>query len=176
MNVARAIANRGTGIQHQLTASWSRLSLTQRFSIAGGIVLLAASLTIGSWVSSKIEQGVTVNTAAATALYMESFVAPIAQELAQADRLSEPAVQSLDSIFDNTPLGERVVSYKIWKAGGLIAHAADRSMIGRSFEVTDNLRQALAGNVVADFDNLGDAEDKAERARNIPLLEIYSPI
>lgn len=161
---------------HAMVCGWNRLSLVQRFIALVGLVLLAGSLTIGTWIARKIEQGVTQNTAVTTALYMDSFVTPIAQELATADRLSESAIAALDRIFADTPLGERVVSFKIWKQGGVIAHAADPSIIGRRFGVTDNLRRALAGEVAADFDDLDDAEDAAERARGLPLLEIYSPI
>lgn len=166
----------GALLPRRLAKIWVGLSLVRRFSIAGGVVLLAGSLIIGSWVARKIESGVTQNTAVATALYMESFVAPVAQALVSADRLPPAAARRLDRVFRNTPLGERVVSYKLWKAGGLIAHAANPEIIGRRFPMTDGLRRALAGEVVADFDSLGDAEDAAERARKVALLEIYSPI
>ena len=42
--------------------------------------------------------------------------------------------------------------------------------------MTDRLRRALAGAVQAEFDQLDSAENAAERAKGIPLLEIYSPI
>jgi signal transduction histidine kinase len=82
----------------------------------------------------------------------------------------------LTEIFEGTALGERVVSYKIWKPGGLIVHASDASLIGQVFAPSDDLRQAWSGRIAASYENLTDLEDQAEAALGIPLLEVYSPI
>ena len=155
---------------------WSRLTLSQRFALMGGVVMLAGMTVIGGWVSHRIEGGVVRNTAVATALYVESFITPLSQELGHADSLSPEAAGALHDIFTNTPLGERVVSFKIWKRGGRIAHASDPALIGRIFEPTASLRAAWSGQVMAEFDELGDEEDAGERAIGLPLLEIYIPI
>lgn len=154
----------------------ARLSLAQRFAIAGSVVMLGGVVAIGSWVSNRIEQGVVDNTAIATALYMESVIAPLSQELQRSDQLSEGAQRALTEVFTQTPLGERVVSYKIWKRGGLVAFSSNPEVIGRRFDVSDHLRVAWAGEVVASFEELGAEENEAESALNLPLLEVYSPI
>lgn len=61
---------------------WAGLSLARQFAIAGGVVMLAATLLVGWFVAGRIEEVVVRNTANATALYMESFVAPLTQDLA----------------------------------------------------------------------------------------------
>ena len=151
---------------------WSRLTLAQRFALMGGVVMLAGMTVIGGWVSHRIEAGVVRNTAVATALYMETFITPISQELSRSDTLSPEAAGALHDIFANTPLGERVVSFKIWKQGGRIVHASDPKLIGRTFEPTASLRAAWSGQVMAAFDELGDEEDAGEREIGLPLLEI----
>ncbi|NOX39133.1 MAG: sensor histidine kinase [Alphaproteobacteria bacterium] len=138
--------------------------------------MTAAMLLVGSWVSSRIEQAVVQNSASTAALFMESFVSPLGQELAQHDALSEPAKRALTEIFEGTALGERVVSYKIWKPGGLIVHASDPSLIGRTFEPSDDLIQAWSGRIAASYEDLTDLEDQYEASLGIPLLEVYSPI
>ena len=67
---------------------WRRLSLAERFALTGGVVMLLGMAVIGSWVASRIEEGVTRNTANATALYVESVIAPLSQELTRSDGLS----------------------------------------------------------------------------------------
>ena len=47
-------------------ADWS---LSRRFATAGGLIMLAAMLGIGYWVTTRIESGVVRNTANATALF-----------------------------------------------------------------------------------------------------------
>ena len=97
--------------------------------------MLAAMLVIGAWITARIEDSVVSNTASAGALYLESFVSPLSQELAANDRLSEPAIRALDEVFAASGLGQRIVSFKIWKPGGLIAHASDPGLIGAQPEL-----------------------------------------
>lgn len=139
-------------------------------------MLVVAAGLVGTFVSGRIEEAVVRNTANATALYMDSFISPLSQDLAQQDGLSPGALQALAEIFDGTPLGERVVSYKLRDRTGRIAAASDPTIIGRIFETTPGLQSALAGSVVATFEHLEDEEDAGEAAMGLPLLEIYSPI
>ncbi|MEH6469709.1 MAG: ATP-binding protein [Halopseudomonas sp.] len=162
--------------QHRLERAWYHLSLAGQFLITGSVVLLIGMAIIGVWVTERIEEGVTRNTAASTALYMESFVAPLVGELAVQDTLSAEKRLALDELLKNNELGRRVISFKIWKEGGLIAYSSRPSIIGQRFPTTPNLRAAWKGEVRAEFDTLEDEEDALERVRGIPLLEMYSPI
>ena len=135
-----------------------------------------AMVVVGNWISGRIEDAVVQNSAASAALFMESFISPLSQELVDTDTLSPPARQALAEIFEGTALGERVVSYKIWMSGGRVVHASDPAIIGQVFDPSDDLRQAWTGDVASSFEDLNDLEDKAEAALGIPLLEVYSPI
>jgi len=155
---------------------WRDWSLATQFAVAGGIVMLIAMLGVGGWVSMRIEDAVVRNTANATAQYMESFISPLSQDLAKSDTLSTGARRALDEIFTNTPLGKRVLSFKIWKGDGLVVEASDKSIVGRRFDVDADLAAAWGGQVTASFAAPSGAESAAEQALGVPLLEIYSPI
>ena len=155
---------------------WRGASLAVQFALAGGVVMLIAMLVVGQWVAARIEETVVRNWANATALYMESFISPLSQDLAAHDELSPLAHRALDEVFTSTSLGERVVSYKIWKAGGLIVDASDHRLLGQRFAVDDHLRQAWAGQVAAELSELDTAENVGEAALGVRLLEIYSPV
>jgi len=49
-------------------------------------------------------------------------------------------------------------------------------LIGRRFEPTESLRRSWQGQLEAEFNEIEDEEAASERARNIPLLEVYNPI
>ena len=138
--------------------------------------MTVAAIVIGLWVSNRIEQGVVQNSAISAALYMESFISPLSQELADEEGLSEPAKAALQEIFFGSALGERIVSYKIWKEGGEVIEASDPALRGQRFELSEDQKAAWQGRVSASFQQLGDAEDAGEAALGIPLLEVYSPI
>lgn len=138
--------------------------------------MLAAMLLIGSWITARIEDSVVANAASVGALYLDSFVSPLSQELAAGDRLSEPAGRALAEVFGASGMGERIVSFKIWKPDGLVVHASNPDIIGARFAPTPELEAALRGEVTGSFEDLDDAENAAEAALGLPLLEIYSPI
>lgn len=151
-------------------------SLATQFAAAGGVVMAIAMVVVGSWVSSRIEEGVVHNTASATAQYMESFISPLSQDLAKSDTLSPGAKRALDEIFTNTSIGARVKAFKIWKADGLVVESSDPALVGQRFPESASLHQAWQGEVVAKFDKLSTIEDANPSAMGIPMLEVYSPI
>ncbi|MEO8243739.1 MAG: histidine kinase [bacterium] len=165
MNLTESLRNR-----------WFQMSLARQYALASGLVMLAATLVVGFWVAARIEEAVVRNTANATALYMESFIAPLTQDLGHEDFLPAENVAALDKLLVETPLGQRVLSFKIWVRGAKVVASSDLAIVGNSFPPTENLKQAWNGVVRADFNDLGDIEDEAEAAMGVPLLEIYSPI
>ena len=76
-------------------------------------------------------------------------ISPIAQELADSDVLSVPARTALDEIFNGTALGERVVSYKIWKQDGLVVEATDTALRGQRLEPSADYHSAWSGRIAA---------------------------
>jgi signal transduction histidine kinase len=157
-------------------SGWSKLSLARQFALAGGVVMFIAAIAGGYFVTNQIEAVVVRNTANATALYMESFIAPLSQDLATREDLSEGNRAKIGALLADTALGRRVVSFKIWRPGGLIVDASNLAVVGQRFDPTENLKLAWQGEVRADFNDTGDEEDVAEHALGLPLLEIYSPI
>ena len=156
--------------------SWNDLSLAAQFAVAGGVIMILSMVLIGRVVAARIEDGVVRNTALATSQYMDSIISPLSQDMAEGDMLPPGARRAIDEIFTNTPLGERVVSFKLWTPGGLVVHATDPAIVGQTYEITENLAAAIAGEVRADFQDLSAEEDQGENALGLPLLEIYSPV
>lgn len=152
------------------------LSLSTRFALAGSLVMLAAAVAAGAYVTEVIERAAISTTAGATALLMDSVVGPLAQELQDQDTLSIGPILAIEELMSATGLGKRVVSVKIWKRDGLVAYAENNALIGERFPVSDSLTRAFAGEIVAEFDELDDEESAAERAIGLPLIEVYSPL
>ena len=164
------------GTLKNLREWWDRLSLALQYSIAGTLVVLAAMFVIGLWVTSVIEQAIRDDAAGATALYVDSVIAPILPELRGERPLDEGVVRALDETLSAGRLGERLKSFKIWRRDGSVLYATDASLIGRQFPISDALGKAWQGHVVAELDELSDEESENERDLGIPLMEIYSPI
>lgn len=152
------------------------LPLHHRFALTGSLVTLVGMLVTGSIVSRSIEDGVVRNSAISSAVYMESFIAPLSQELVDAERLSPDTIARMQALLMQSPLSERVVGVKIWRHDGLIAFSSDPELIGQIFDPSEDLREAWQGHLNASFDDLTDAENAREREQGVALLEVYNPI
>jgi signal transduction histidine kinase len=155
---------------------WPRLSLVQRFGLVSSGVLVLGMLVIGLWVSRKIESGVLHVAGATTALYVDSFVAPLVQELAEHDEISQENLERLDTVLADPAFSHRVRSVKIWLHDGTVVYATNKAIVGTKFPPKRKLRSALTGQISSSFDQLGSMEDVWERSLGIPLLEVYAPV
>lgn len=160
-----------------MTRRWKALSLTQQFSLLSVLVIGAGMLAIGVWVKSQISALVIQNAAASTALYVDSFIEPVCQDLTtDGTKLPPQSVEKLQQLFSGTSLGRRIPSMKLWSTRGEILYSTLGEAVGQKFPITASLKGALEGRVVSEFDDLGDEENKGERALKVSLLEIYTPI
>lgn len=157
-------------------AAWRRWSLARQFAFCASIVLGPAMAATGHWIARVIEDGVLRSSSAATALYMESFVEPLLQELARGEPLSLQSRRRLETLLQDTSLGEQVVSLKIWVDGGRIEFASRAELIGRTFEIGPKLREAWRGRVAGALNKLRKSESAGESALGMPLTEVYVPI
>jgi len=153
-----------------------RLTLAWQFAVAGFVVLLIGMALIGFWVTASIERAILQNRADATALFVDSIISPLAQEMSFQQTLSDMERTALSDAIQNGPLSNRVFSFKIWSRNGTVAFSSDRSLIGRQFDLQSELREALNGNVTAEFDELEGEEHEAERDSGHGFLEVHSPI
>ena len=80
-------------------------------------MMIVSMLVIGQRVTS-ISERVIENTAAATALFTDSFIAPLAQELDTADVLLIRPIRAVEEMLAGSAFGQRIVSNKIWKPAG----------------------------------------------------------
>lgn len=153
-----------------------RLSFSQQFMLFGLAVLVVGAYVIGRWVSREIEHGVVDRTAGVTALYVDSFMSPDLQELEDSETISPASFTRLDSLLTTTELGEEIVSFKVWSLNGRILYARDRSIVGQTFPIEDDLKGATQGHVVASMSSLDAEENVSERRIADRLLETYAPI
>lgn len=137
---------------------------------------MCAALIVGAFVTSLIEAAVIRNSAATTAMYVDSVIAPLLPDLKTTDVLDDITSRTLDETFGQGALGGRILSFRLWRGDGTILYSTNTDQIGERVEPSEGLRQAFSGEMVAEFGLPDDEESVVERAAGIPLLEIYNPI
>ena len=155
---------------------WNALSLARQFLIAGVTVSLLAMAVVGFLVADAIERSFIKHAASATALYVDSVIAPILPDLRTTQRIDGIIAQSLDETLSAGKLGERLVSFRLWRGDGTVLYSDRPELTGQQFQPSENLERAFQGEVVAEYGEPEDAESYFERSPGKPLLEIYSPV
>lgn len=155
---------------------WGTLTLEKQFAFAAAIVLLVGMASIGWWVASRVSRAVIENSAAAAALYIDSSVAPLVQELAESDVLKPATLAELDELMAQTAIAERIVTMNIWRLDGTIVYSQEKGMIGRTFPPERGFSRAAAGELAAELDETPDEHDRHVRATTDSLLEVYAPV
>ncbi|MBB3569174.1 signal transduction histidine kinase [Rhizobium sp. BK491] len=150
--------------------------MARQFLLAGGFVALCAMLVVGSFVANLIENAVTRNSAATTALYVDSVIAPLLPDMQTTQALDDTVTRALDETLGQGALGKRLFSFRLWRDDGTILYSNNKDLSGKRFPLSDSLRTAFSGQMVAKFNRIDDVESVAERNSGKPLLEIYNPV
>jgi signal transduction histidine kinase len=159
-----------------LIAHWNGQSLARQFLLAGGLVSIIATVIVGIFVANLIEEAVTRNSAASTALYVDSIIAPILPDMTTTERLDGSIERALDETLSQGALGRRLVSFRLWRKDGTILYANDKKLMGRKLPPSDDLKAAFAGHMVSEFNQIDPEEAAALGDAPPPLLEIYNPV
>lgn len=154
----------------------ARFSLMQQLLAGGGVILLGGMLIVGAWVAREIESGVVRRAGLVTSLYVDSFVTPLLQSLADGEPLREIDRDDLDSLLSTTPLGQQIVVMKVWSPGGRVTYSNNRELVGRRFPENPTLAAAFAGQAHSHITGLDDPEHETERRRWPRLIETYVPV
>ncbi|MCA1666880.1 MAG: sensor histidine kinase [Thermomicrobia bacterium] len=156
--------------------SWQRWTLAQQFMIVSFLILVSSMIGVGWWVGEQIEAGVIHRTAATTALYVDSFVTPQLQELTQGGSLAPEQVAIPTRLLQESPLGQQIVSFKVWGPRGRVIYASNPANTGQVYPVSRDLARAWQGEVDSHVSDLDEAENNLERGQWKRLLETYIPV
>jgi signal transduction histidine kinase len=160
-----------------LATAAGKVTLFQRFMLVSLVILVVGAYVIGSFTAGEIKTRVIARTSAITALYVDSFVSPHLQELETGGTLSAEHFGELDGLLSTTPLGKKIVAFKIWSTGGEVLYANNNlRLIGQQFSIEGDLARALDGEVAAEISNLDSDENQFERPQYDHLLEVYVPV
>ncbi|MCA9945724.1 MAG: sensor histidine kinase [Anaerolineales bacterium] len=151
------------------------LTLAQQYMLVSLLVMLGGMVGIGLWIGQQIETAVTNRTAAVTALYVDSYISPHLQGLAESENKYAVNVDALERLLAETSLGTQIVSFKVWSPDGVVLYATNPELIGQQYPIESGLAAAFNGDVVTEVSNLDKPEQALERERWGTLIETYAP-
>lgn len=154
----------------------SGMSLARRYLLLSFVFVVIGGGVVALALGQLIETSAINRTTAVTALYVESFVAPELQALATGPDLSQANVDALQRLLTDSPLGQAVVSFRVWSTDGRVLYSPLSELIGQHFDMSGERGQAASGAVIGDISDLSDPENIYERQRWSHLIELYLPV
>ena len=165
------ISNWRIGLRHR----WVNLSLASQASLAGGTMLVVALVVCALAMMSIVTENVITQRAATTALFVDGVVSPHLQELATTVLVTPDTAAFLDNVMQRPAFISRFPYLDVWRSDGTIAYSNSHEIIGRRFPLPPGVQQALQGQVIATFTELG-AEEHVARHFKDDYSEIYIPV
>ncbi len=142
--------------------------------LLGTVVILLLVGGGGAIAAERLASREAVNDAAAmTNLLADTLIAPLISDELVAGDAKELA--KFDEVIRARVLGHGVVRVKLWSPEGRIVYADEPALIGRTFPLTSDQRDALnAPATRAEISDLSESENQFEKFDH--LVEVYRPL
>src|SRR5262245_65228220 len=114
---------------------WRGLGRARKLTAALSIGIVCATLVACSVVAQHIQELFANKAAASTALYVDSVVEPLVQELALAPALSEKNRNALEQLMSPASIGKPVVAFRIWVSDRIV-FSMRGGLVGKQFSTT----------------------------------------
>jgi GAF domain-containing protein len=153
-----------------------RPSLLTSFSLLGGVLTIVIAVVFALALARQLEQNALAQEAASAADQVSLILSPNLSAAELAAPLSAARYGEIDALIRRDVLHEHIVRVKIWNPQGQLLYSDDEALIGQVFPISDELEEALDGQVAMEVSSLDKSENVSEAAAYDRLLEVYVPI
>lgn len=151
-------------------------SLLTSFSLLGVFITAVIAIVFTWSLEYRLEQN-TLQQEAYSAADQVAFI--LSPNLSLAD-LSAPLGSAryaqINTLIRQYITHEHIARVKIWNKGGLLIYSDEKSLVGRDFPMSEELKKALGGEIATEVSTLNKTENVVERLLYKRLLEVYVPI
>jgi putative nucleotidyltransferase with HDIG domain len=161
----------------QLSIGFNRLSLVQRFALVSFVVFVALGFGLYYRLSQSIQE-TAIDAAVQTAqdTLQARLIAQVPRQQLKWAMVDEGTRTAFEKALASGVLSHRTVRVKVWDERGRVIYSSEKSIIGKSFPIKDELKRAIEGKTAAEVSSLTSAENRGDRALDSKLLEVYLPI
>ncbi|MHB1343596.1 MAG: HD domain-containing phosphohydrolase [Thermoleophilia bacterium] len=152
------------------------MSFLTRFSLLGLAVTLIVGAAMAFAVAHQLTENEIEQLSRITARRLTTVVQAATAEPDFDAPWSGERLDAMDALLLSELRGTGVVRVKIWSLDGTILYSDERKLVGRRFDVTDDLERARSGEVSGELSSLQDPENQMEAEEYGELLEVYVPV
>jgi HD-GYP domain-containing protein (c-di-GMP phosphodiesterase class II) len=154
-----------------------RLSLVARFALVSLVAITGLGAVVAYSLGRSIQSSALQN-AQQTAL--DDLNGPLTKALGNytfKGNATKTQWDNLANVIGGFVTSKRTVEVKLWKPDGTLFYAAtEKNLIGRQFDVDEDLGAALHGTISSDVTSLSDPENRELQKRFGQLFQVYIPV
>ena len=154
---------------------WATLSRAGRVSIAGIVGSAVLALALGAYIPRIAEHHVLLarlqGTQALVRVLEEQRLVP-----SIGDHLAGDTYEEFDRVVREGLLGGDNLRVKLWNPEGEVVYSDLRRLVGKRFEIGEDLREALTGIGTVEISDLSADENEFDRGLGDQLIEFYVPV
>ena len=139
------------------------------------LLVVGAAVAVSANVSDHLQRAAVDEAVASTTDVVRGFVDPMIGDAGLANLTSGKAT-AIDGELEHLVASGKILRIKIWAPDGTVVASDLAALRGRSFEVDDDLGEALEGNVETGFSDGTAEENVFEQGLADQFLEMYLPI
>ena len=132
-------------------------------------------LVLAHTLRSQVRSRSLANARETAELVSKSAIQPHLSPNSVAQGLDRHQIRALDQEIRNSRIGSRVARIKVWNRADRIVYSDDRAIRGHKFPPSEELKEALGGDVASEVSDAKKAENTGERKYG-QLLEVYVPL
>lgn len=152
-----------------------KFSLSTQFMMVASGALIALTAALTYWTAYRVERATLSGAGTVGALYLQTFVAPLIDNVDIQNRSVKPILDSkLRDLLGDGPVGQHVKEIKIWQKDGSLLYSTSGKTIEQPV-VFPELAAAFSGEIVVTRTE-EDRHNSAGDEKASVLIEVYAPL
>lgn len=152
-----------------------RLSLLGKFALVSLIPIVLLGLVLAKTLQVQIRNQALTSARQLAALVARLDIQPQLKPDDLSQGLTQERLQRLDEALHAGLVGEEIARVKIWSRDLRVVYSDDPELIGRAFPSSEELEEAMDGQIASEVSDLTKEENVGDRSYG-KLLEVYVPL
>jgi signal transduction histidine kinase len=146
-----------------------------RFGLLALVPVVALAALLAIELNSDIQQRYLESSRQSASLITQVGIQPLLDQQELANGLTDAQVADIDQRLQGASVSDDVRRIKVWNDKGTVIYSDNHALIGRTFDIDDDLAEALDGDPSASVTDGHDAENQGDHLTG-PLVEAYVPL
>ena len=156
-------------------SNWFNAAPLLRFGVLALVPVIALGAILGHALNSDVQQRYLDSAKASATLITQVGVQPLFTTGQLQAGLTGADVSAIDERLQGSSVSDEVRRLKVWNRSGAIVYSDNHALIGKTFTIDDDLKQALAGRSSASVTDGRDEENAGDNLAG-PLVQAYVPL